>query len=412
MLVGSCRQPTSAVPIYTQDINHYWEAYDKIIATDDSLAKREYLQTLFLDRATPGLDKLREVRNYTAEEYLANIEAYPKFWASIRENTLRAPELADRIEAGVRDLKRLYPCPKPASIYFGVGAFRTGGTAVDSFVLIGSESTLADSNVVTTEFPKDVRPAREAYFATNPIDNAYTLFVHEFVHTQQEPIPDNLPGRCLYEGVAEFVSCTATGAEPYASVLFGQAHADSVWSVFETEMFSETNTSKWLWSNAPNVFGQRDLGYYVGYAISQRHYERAADKKVAVRELIEMDYTDSDAVDAIIDGSGFLSEPIAQLRANYTADRPIVTSLVRDKNTFTVQFSEPMDIRYRNFNYGPGGESTSIWIDSVVGFQEDKLTFTFITEDLPPGVLREVYLGPGFRDVSGISLQPYLIQVE
>ncbi|MEL7162511.1 MAG: hypothetical protein AAFN92_17265, partial [Bacteroidota bacterium] len=284
----SCTDPdrTPKVPVETADVHRYWEAYDRIVATSDTAEKRHLLRTLFLDPASNGQRRLQEARNYTEDEYLANIASYPKFWASVRENTLRADELGERIAAGVADLQEIYACPQPGHFYFGIGAFRTGGTAVDSFVLIGSESALTDSTVVTDEFPDGVRAFRKAYYATNPIDRAYKLFVHEYVHTQQHPIPGNLLYQCLYEGIAEFVCCLATGEEPDVAVRFGRENRDSVRAVFQQEMFHEGKRSKWLWSNAPNVFEQRDLGYYVGYAMSEGYYEKATDKREAIRTLV------------------------------------------------------------------------------------------------------------------------------
>jgi len=155
------------------------------------------------------------------KEYLAAIADYPEFWAAIRPNTLRANTLDEKVNTGFAKINELYPCTKPAAVYFGVGSFRTNGTAVDSFVLIGTELALADANVPAHEFPEDIRDARANYFAENPIDKVYGLFVHEFVHTQQEPIPSYLLGQCLYEGVAEFVSCTATGEKPEPSIIYG-----------------------------------------------------------------------------------------------------------------------------------------------------------------------------------------------
>lgn len=411
-ILCACQPAVPEIFVETSDIERFWIAYDQITATADTAEKRRLLRELYLDPATPGLEKLREVRRYAEDEYLDIIASYPRFWASIRENMLRAPEFGDKVAAGVVAMKKWYNCPKPAHFYFGVGAFRTSGTAVDSFVLIGSEFAFADSTAVTAEFSERVRESRATYFATNPIDNLYGTFVHEYVHTQQEPIPTGLLYQCLYEGVAEFFSCLATGETPDPAVRFGQALPDSVRAVFEREMFDNNNRSKWLWGDAPNVFDQRDLGYYVGYAMSERYYISAPDKRAAIRELIELDYTDTTAVRRIIDVSEFLSAPVADLARVFQADQPYVTQLVREGNTFIATFSEPMDIRYRNFQYGPGGPPTVMRADSIIGFAADSLSFSFATTSLPATSVRELVLGPGFRDASGVGMRPYLIRVE
>jgi len=413
----ACQAPATetplipSIPIYTSDVDHYWEAYDKIIATDDSLEKLAHLEKLYFERGTLGLAKLREVRRYSAEDYLTAIANYPEFWTAIRSNTLRAQTLDEQVNAGFVKINELYPCPKPAGVYFGVGSFRTNGTVVDSFVLIGTELALADTSVPVHEFPENIRAARADYFAGNPIEKVYGLFVHEFVHTQQEPIPAYLLGQCLYEGVAEFVSCAATGEKPEPAVLYGLEHAETVRAVFTREMFYDNNQYKWLWSNAPNAFNQRDLGYYIGYAISQGYYNRATDKSTAIKELVELDYADTAAVYRIIDESGYFPAPVSILAADYRADQPRVVQLDHSGNKFTVTFSEPMDTRWRNFNYGPGGEATSLRIATVEGWDEAGQRFAFTVQDYSADTKRELVLGPGFRDVDGAGLQPYLIEL-
>lgn len=159
--------------VVTADVDHFWEAYDAITATADTARQAALLDRLFLQRGTPGLRALMERRGYTPESYLQAIRDYPRFWASVRPNTLRADEFAGDIEAGVERLRALYQALRPATVYFTVGALLTNGTTLHSLVLIGSESALADRTVVTDELPDRLgqnlrrlrslegRPARE-----------------------------------------------------------------------------------------------------------------------------------------------------------------------------------------------------------------------------------------------------------
>ena len=36
-------------------------------------------------------------------------------------------------------------------------------------------------------------------------------------------------------------------------------------------MFNVTKGNQWPWSDAPNDFNVRDLGYYIGYALCERY---------------------------------------------------------------------------------------------------------------------------------------------
>ena len=92
-------------------------------------------------------------RRYTAKSYIDAINEYPRFWNSVRANTLRVDRFGKAIAANVRKLKRIYPELQPAQIYFTIGALKSGGTTQGKMILIGSELTLAGENPVTEELP-------------------------------------------------------------------------------------------------------------------------------------------------------------------------------------------------------------------------------------------------------------------
>ena len=76
-------------------------------------------------------------------------------------------------------------------------------------------------------------------------------------------------------------------------------------AAFRRDMAGE-DFSGWLYNSADNAFGVRDLGYYVGYAITRGYYNRASDKAAALKTMIELDYSDPAAVQAFVDASGYL----------------------------------------------------------------------------------------------------------
>lgn len=195
-----------AQQVITTDIDHFWKAYDKIGTTKDSVLQYRYLDELYLSKGTAGLKAIRQARNYSPQDYINAINSYPKFWTSIRANTLKAGKIAKELETGIGKLRKLYPELKPATIYFTVGALRTNGTFSGPMVLIGSEMAMADKNTVASEFPENSRTGRRTFFDSNPIDDLVLLNTHEYVHTQQKPAVRNLLSYALNEGVAEFVS--------------------------------------------------------------------------------------------------------------------------------------------------------------------------------------------------------------
>lgn len=185
-------------------------------------------------------------------------------------------------------------------------------------------------------------------------------------------------------------------------------------------MFNFRAQNKWLWSDAQNEFNMRDLGYYVGYAICEKYYNEAKDKKAAIKKLIELDYTNEAEIEAFVDGTKFFSAPLAELYSRYDASRPTVVKISGIENydanalpgvkAITVTFSEPMDVNYRNFDYGPLGENYVLAIHKVIGFSEDGRSITFEV-NLQPGKHYQMTVSNGFRNLTGTPLKPYVIDI-
>ena len=74
--------------VYTSDIDHFWEAYDSIQTTTDSMHQLKLMQTLYVDRGTEGLKAFMQARGYTTESWLALVRQSPRFWQSARPATL------------------------------------------------------------------------------------------------------------------------------------------------------------------------------------------------------------------------------------------------------------------------------------------------------------------------------------
>ena len=217
------------------DIDNFWKAYDKIIPTTDSAKQFTFLKELYLNKATPGLKSIIEKRNYTENEFINSINNYPKFWTSIRPNTLKVKSLYPKINADILKLKKAYPDLNPSTIYFTVGAFRSGRTIHENKILIGSELSLADKNTYVEELPIWRKP----YYKTqNPFQEVPLLCTHEYIHTQQNELVEDLLSMCLYEGIAEFISCKVTGKKSDAPAIeFGKANQKIVIDKFVTDLY-------------------------------------------------------------------------------------------------------------------------------------------------------------------------------
>ncbi|AQY21048.1 hypothetical protein AB406_2343 [Riemerella anatipestifer] len=416
----SCQTQKQSLNIVTSDIKNFWEAYDKITLTQDSILQNKYLDSLYLKKGTDGLKAIRQVRNYTPQEYIFAINNYPKFWTSIRENTLKAGQYSSNLEKGIKKLKDIYPNIKPTKVYFTIGALRTSGTTLDSLVLIGSELALADKDTPTNEFPENLSHLRD-YFDSEPSKNIVFLNIHEYVHTQQKTTTGNsLLAQTVLEGVAEFVAEKALEIKsPNPQIEFGRKSDTKIKAKFELEMFSP-NLYNWIWNSSDNEFGMRDLAYYVGYKICEDYYNISTDKPQAIKEMIELDYNDESELIKFVEKSEYFDKPLNLYKEAFEKSRPKVesidkiqnksTSVQTDIDVLTIHFSQKMDTRFRNFQLGPLGEKNIIRIKDFQGFSEDGKSVSFGIEKLEPLKKYQIVVGSGFRNTEGIPLIPYLIE--
>ena len=364
--------------IVTTDIKNFWQAYDQINLTTDSAKQINLINELYIQKASPGLKALMQVRNYHAQGFVYAIKNYPKFWASVRNNTLKADDYAKEIEKAVVLLKKLYPELKPATIYFSIGALRTGGTTLEDKVLIGAEISMTDEKTNTEELQKSF-PHLSGFFKTRPIDGLIFTNTHEYVHTQQKTtIGNTLLAQVVLEGVAELLAEKALKvASPNPQIAFGKANDLKIKAAFEKEMFS-SSVANWLYNSPNNEFKMRDLGYYVGYAICEKFYHLSKNKRAAIKEMIELDYNKEEDLITFVEKTKYFAKPLAIYREEFEKSRPQIIGIKEFENnsqnvntntkTITLYFSQPMNVNSRGFDYGPTGERNVLMVQKVIGF--------------------------------------------
>lgn len=401
------------------DIDNFWNAYDKIITEKDTTKQYSFLKELYIDKATPGLKSLIEVRNYTSKNFIDAINKYPKFWNSIRPNTLSVKEVYPEIEADIKKLKEAYPDLKPSTIYFSIGAFRTNGTIQNDRILIGSELSLADEKTFINELPEWRQPFYKEY---EPRKNIALLCTHEYVHTQQKELVENLLPMCLYEGIAEFISCKVTGKKSSSPAIeFGKNNQEKVINQFIADLYIISNNYNWLWGENKNSLKIRDLGYYIGYEISERYYNTSKDKTKAIKTLVELDYHNEKEMEQIVDAAKLFPKSVKKLNQDYEKQRPTVLAISGFKNgnkkvksgltAITITFSEPLNGRNTGIDFGPLGEEFCPKINPERNWSSDNKSWTF-KADLLPNKKYQILITNNFRKQNGIRLKPYLIEFQ
>jgi len=296
--------PPASSRVITADIANFWLAHDAICSEADPARKQQLIQSLYIDRGTPGLHALMEARGYTASQYVAAIDAWPRYWASVRPLTDRAFAASAGLAADLATLKRLYPALRPASITYAIGVLRTGGTTLDDKVLIGAELALGDDSVDVSELPEPLQTRLRTFYASQPFHNNGQNNIHEYIHTQQIEAGDTLAQYALREGVAELVAELVTGKKPDLPLyIYGPSHEAELKRQFQADRRGN-DYRDWLYNSSANRFGVSDLGYYVGYRIASAYYAAQPDKAKAIATLIELRYDDAAAVDGVIKASG------------------------------------------------------------------------------------------------------------
>ncbi|MCW3467024.1 DUF2268 domain-containing protein [Chitinophaga nivalis] len=289
---GFTAKGQQASHVFTSDIDNFWRAFDSVQTTKEKDQQIAFMKSLYTDQATEGLKYFMELRKFDAAKLVESVNKYPKFWQSIRGNTLRIKPQIPAIEKYIQQFRQLYPDFRPAKIFFTITAIRAAGTTQDSLVLIGSEITMGNKYTDISEF-SDKR--LEHFFASKTSDNIVPVVIHEYVHTQQKREGVILLGQAISEGACDFITELVL-KEPLTHLYleYGRKNEDTLKQQFKKEMLG-VDISNWLYNGATSKT-MGDLGYFMGYTICKSYYQHAKDKRQAVKDIISLDYADQAAI--------------------------------------------------------------------------------------------------------------------
>lgn len=267
--------------IETSDIPNFWKAYDSI---KNSNEKAKIFSELYLEKASESFKKMialsGDIRN--PENYLRSFEEYPKFWESLRRPTLELQNIESEITECYGRVKELYPSFKPGDvcIFIGVRAIQASVPNNGNLIFMGGELNLEFDKIDLSEFKPE-----ETFAYQN---STKSTIVHETIHLQQKGDAEKLLGQAIHEGSADFLAELFLN-EPYKSqaYIYGRANEEKLWHEFSKEMDS-ADISDWFYIESGKKDRPADLGYFIGYMISKSYYEKAKDKKEAIREIIEV----------------------------------------------------------------------------------------------------------------------------
>jgi hypothetical protein len=291
LVLSALAQPSSPqVKIVTSDIENFWKAYDAGPSGD----REDAFHKLYLGPASPGLRDFFEKRILSARLLADTVDRQaPKFYAAIRANTLQVEKQRPAILKYLASYAELYPEANFPPVYFVIGRLTSGGTTSNRGLLIGTEVYSTGPGIDTSEIEPSFRRAM------GTIDKIPLIVVHELTHTQQKPgglgkVPKVL-AQCVAEGAADFMTDLVAGStiNAYAKQ-YAEARRDELFQRLARDIATKPNDANhWLY-NYNSVTGDEpaDLGYWIGAEICRSYYEKSADKKQAVRDIVRLNDTE------------------------------------------------------------------------------------------------------------------------
>lgn len=277
--------------VLTADIDHFWQAFDALTVCRTKADSAAAFQRIYLDRATDGLIDFMAAREITAERLQQAVARYPRFYASVRANTYGVKKSEALIKAIYKNFKALYGRFKPFKVCFAIGIANTGGTVSNEFVLIGTEVLASSGKVDVSEFIRDQDISKAGLLSAGGDlkQKIRSMVAHECVHTQQLSTG---PGTCpllsqvLREGICDFVGKLVAGGQINEKAHhYGDAHEKQLWEELRSGLCNG-DPARWLYNGHTSKDRPADLGYYMGYRIAKAYYDRAADKRQAIAEMI------------------------------------------------------------------------------------------------------------------------------
>ena len=261
------------VEIQIGDVARFYRVYDAA----DGHPTAETLQHDYLAPGSEGLHRLAQIRRVTGESIAANIAKNPSIYVDAKRCMAALPHVRDRVAASLQKLAELYPEAQFPPVTIAVGRGKPVGATDRTGVMIGLEALCAVS-----------------WMQPNVEDRFVYVIAHEYAHVQQAiaspAFYDNekptVLEESLIEGVAEFVGEMISGGIAYPEFKTREQGREKE---IETEFVADedkTDLSAWLYNGTLTKPG--DLGYWVGYRIVSSYYERAGDKRRALREILEM----------------------------------------------------------------------------------------------------------------------------
>lgn len=256
---GFSGDPLNAV-FETRDTDNFWKAFDKM----ETSKQNPFID--YMKDGSAGVKGFTENRIINADSLYTVVKKRKEDYLKSRNVLAGIKQKEKRTRAIYTALKYWYPEAKFPPVYFVYGRFNSGGTISKDGIIIGTEKL-------------------------NNLDGIVSLVAHELIHYQQDNKgKDILIKYALKEGSADFISELISGetvntSTPYYQ--YGEAHADKLYQEFVT-VLKTGNSTDWLYGTSKKDDRPNDLGYWMGYKITEAYFNKQTDKHKAVHEILNI----------------------------------------------------------------------------------------------------------------------------
>jgi hypothetical protein len=275
-VTGQINRQPDGFKLITTDVENFWQAFDifKQDTTQNPFA--EYLRN-----GTQGLQHFKEHRIRDSAHFKKIIRLEMDYLEKVRPSTVNPQVIRPRLEKYFKEFQRIYAEAEFPDIYFVIGQFNSGITTSLTEIMVGAE-LFSDTVVSTSRGDRSTSPEKLpvyitcglAYFNQKPAHTGYTILRQSIVN-----------------GSADFLATLALGIDKeiilqQENYIYGEQHEESLVKEFLKEQNTD-NFSNWFY-NRSTKGRPSNLGFWIGYKITQAYYENEPDKTKAIKEIMKI----------------------------------------------------------------------------------------------------------------------------
>jgi hypothetical protein len=255
--------------IVTEDVFNFVKAYELLEPSDTACTVLDR----YFEKASGGLAAFPRIAG-TREDLCGAIRSSPRRYAEVAAKAEQLDPIRPQLERVYHDFEEFFGSANLLDTYVVVGRGWWGGTVRKGRIYIGLE--VIDSDAV-------------ACLVAHELGHAHQSYPTWRILTRGGFLKGTVLAQSIEEGTASLVAHIVTGCSPDGERHeWAEEREAQLWEEFQRDM-NGRDYSMWIYNGANRgQLGERphDLGYFMGYKIAESYYERAADKREAIREML------------------------------------------------------------------------------------------------------------------------------